>query len=230
MAQLARATGIVLRTQNHAETDRIAVLLTPGEGRLDVLAKGARRLERVSGAALDVSNLVEAIFYRRRGLALLKDVDLKRTFPGIRGEVPRLTAALEGLAWALRLVPKGQPDPSPFQLTLSFLSALDRGASPGPLKLGYQLRLLSAVGHAPHLRGCLRCGREEELTWSPEEGGLLCRVCGGEGKALEPRLIRTMQGLARLPLPALGRLRVDEGLLREIGALLLEFREGQLSR
>ena len=53
MAQLARATGIVLRTQNHAETDRIAVLLTPGEGRLDVLAKGARRLERASGAALD---------------------------------------------------------------------------------------------------------------------------------------------------------------------------------
>jgi len=39
-----------------------------------------------------------------------------------------------------------------------------------------------------------------------------------------------MQGLARLPLPALGRLQVAEALLEEIERLLLEFREVQLSR
>jgi len=230
VAQLSRTTGIVLRTQNYAETDRIAVLLTPDQGRLDVLAKGARRLERTSGAALDVSNLVEVIFYRRRGLALLKDVDLKRTFPAIRREIERLTAALEGLAWALRLVPKGQPDPAPFQLTLTFLSALEEGTPPEQLTLGYQLRLLSLTGHAPHLVGCLGCGREEGLTWSAQRGGFLCRACGGEGETLSPKLIRTMQGLARLPLPALGRLRVDAELLEKMEALLLEFREAQLSR
>lgn len=230
MAQLSRAVGIVLRTQNHAETDRIAVLLTPTQGRLDVLAKGARRLERQSGAALDVSNLVEVIYYRRRGLALLKDVDLRQAFPCIKGELPRLETALAGLAWAMRLVPKGQPDPGPFRLTLAFLESLDRGALPGPLKLGYELRLLSLSGHAPHLEGCLRCGGEEGLTWSPQEGGFLCRACGGEGEPLSPKLVRTLQGLARLPFPALGRLQVDEALLGKMEGLLLEFREAQLSR
>jgi len=230
VAQLSRAVGIVLRTQNHAETDRIAVLLTPDQGRLDVLAKGARRLERVSGAALDVSNLVEVIYYRRRGLALLKDVDLRRAFHRIKGELSRLEAALAGLAWALRLVPKGQPDPTPFRLTCQFLESLERGTPPGPLKVGYLLKLLAASGHAPHLSGCLRCGGEGELTWSPREGGFLCRACGGEGQPLSIKLVHTMQGLARLPLPALGRLQVDEGMLGELERLLLEFREVQLSR
>lgn len=230
MAQLSRAVGIVLRTQNHAETDRIAVLLTPSQGRLDVLAKGARRLGRPGGAALDVSNLVEVIYYRRRGLALLKDVDLRRAFPRIKGELPRLEAALTGLTWALRLVPKGQPDPTPFRLTWQLLEGLETGTPPGPLKVGYLLKLLAVSGHAPHLRGCLRCGGEGELTWSSREGGFLCRACGGKGEPLGIKLVRTMQGLARLPLPALGRLQVAEALLEEIERLLLEFREVQLSR
>lgn len=230
MAQLSRTRGIVLRTQNHADTDRIAVLLTPGEGRLDVLAKGARRPERTSGAALDVTNLVEVIFYRRRGLALVKDVDLVRSFPALRGDLARLSTALEGLSWTARLVPKGQPDPEPFKLALSFLEALERGTQPGTLKVGYLMELVSACGHAPHLSGCVNCGHREGLTWSPARGGLLCRDCGGEGPPLSPKVVRTLQGLACLPLPALGRLKVPEAELEEIEGLLKTYLEAQLAR
>ena len=230
MAQLSRARGLVLRTQDHAETDRIAVLLTPSCGRLDLLAKGARRLDRASGAALDVLNLVDVIFYRRHGLALLRDVDLAGTFPNVRGDLKRLSCALAGLQWALALVPRWMADPNSYRNTLEFLSALERGGPPERLRIGYTLRILSATGHRPHLDGCVQCGSQKDLTWSPARGGFLCTRCGGTGEVLAPKLVHTLQGMARLPLSALGRLQVEEPILKRMDELLHLFREVQLAR
>ena len=230
MAHLSRTRGIVLRLQDYAETDRIAVLLTPDEGRLDVLAKGARRLEKSSGAALDISNLVDLIYYRRSGLALLKEVSLVRSFPGLRADLERLQVALEGLAWPLRLIPKGQPEPTAFRLTWEFLSLLEKGTPPSPLELGYRLQLLAALGHGPHLAGCVSCGREEELTWAPEAGGFLCRDCGGQGEILPLGVVRTLQALARFPLLALGRVQASAPVYAKIRELIDAFARVQLAR
>lgn len=230
MAKLARDWGIVLHTQDHAETDRIAVLLTPAHGRMNVLAKGARRLEQPSGAALDALNLVEAIFYRRAQMNLLREVSLVRTFPKVRADLDRLQAALWGIEWALFLLPLGLPDPRPFRLTLNFLAALETGLPERIVRLAYVLQLLAVQGHQPHLAGCVVCGGEKELTWSPDRGGLFCRACGGTGTSLPPRLWRTMDAFLRLPFFALGRLRTDDDTLTQAEKLLTTFAELQARR
>ncbi len=229
MPELSRDRGVVLRTLDHAETDRIAVLLTP-RGRLDVLAKGARRIERSSGASLDPLHVVEAVYYRRRGLHLLKEAGVVQTFPRVRGDLERATAALKALAWAAELVPRDQPDDRPYRLTLELLGALEEGLAPGVFAVAYTLRLLAVLGHAPHLGGCVRCGKGQDLTWSPERGGLLCRGCGGQGELLSPRLVKVLDALARLPVPALARLRLAEEDLNQGMALLAEFRDAQVGR
>ncbi len=229
MAELARDRGIVLRTQDYAETDRIAVLLT-SRGRLDVLAKGARRLERSTGAALDPLHVVDVIHYRRRGLHLLKEASFVRTFPAVRGDLERATAALKALRWVVDLVPTGAPDDRPYTLTLEFLAALDGGLHPPVFTAAYALRLLSVAGLEPHLAGCVRCARTEDLTWSPEHGGLLCARCGGRGTPVSARLWRSLDALARLPFPALARLKLSDEDLAIGVALLHQFRAAQLGR
>ncbi|MGC9530092.1 MAG: DNA repair protein RecO [Candidatus Bipolaricaulaceae bacterium] len=230
MARLARAQGVVLRTQDYAETDRIAVLLTADSGRVDLLAKGARRIGRAWGAVLEPLNAVAAIYYVRSGLNLVRDVDLVRTFPAIRADLDRLSAALEGVRWAQALVPRDQEFTPAFRLTTAFLDQLEAGGAPRPLRIAYALRLLAAAGHGPHLAGCVRCGRQQDLHWSPEEGGLLCARCGGEGERLSPQVVRTLQALAHLPLPALARLRAPQQTLDRLDVLLPAFREVQLAR
>jgi len=229
VAELARDRGIVLRTQDHAETDRIAVLLTP-RGRLDVLAKGARRLERSTGAVLDPLHVVDVIHYRRRGLHLLKEASLVRTFPGVRTDLERATAALKALRWVIDLVPPGAPDDRPYTLTVEFLAALDQGLPPPVFTVAYTLRLLAAVGLGPHLSGCVRCAGTQGLTWNPERGGLVCTRCGGGEAPVSARLWRSLDALARLPLPALARLRLPDADLAAGIALLHRFRVAQLGR
>ncbi len=231
MPELVRDKALVLRTQDHAETDRIVSALSEGRGRLELLVKGARRLERPFGAVLDILNLAEIIYYRRRsGLHLLREATLLQDFPRIREDLARLEAALLLLRWAWELVPREVPDPRPFRLTQSFLLALGESPAPQTLLAAYRLRLLSLLGYRPALQGCVACGKAEDLFWVPERGGLLCRACGGEGLAVPPRLQKAMDGLLRLPLAALLRLRLAPADLAEIERLTLAFREVQLAR
>lgn len=231
MPELVRDKGLVLRLQDHAETDRLVSLLTENRGKLELIVKGARRVERPFGAVLDVLNLVEVIYYRRRsGLHLLREANLLRDFPGIRQHLERLEAALLALRWAWELVPREVPDPRPFRLTLSFLCAFEKSSVPEVLLAAYRLRLLSVLGYQPALKGCVSCGQEGQLFWVPERGGLVCGNCGGAGPEVPPRLRKTMDGLLRLPLAALLRLRLPPPDLEEIERLTLAFREVQVAR
>lgn len=231
MAELVRDRGLVLHTQDHAETDRIVSLLTESHGQVEILAKGARRLEKTWGAALDLLNLAEVIYYRRRsGLHLLREASLLRRFSQLSQDLARLEAGLTLARWARELVPKEAPDPRPFRLSLSFLFALDAGGPAEILLRAYQLRLLALLGYRPALHGCVACGKTEELVWSPDRGGLLCRSCGGEGEEVPARVWRTMDALLRLPLAALTRLRLPPEDLSHIDAMLSAFRAAQLAR
>ncbi len=231
MAELVRDRGLVLHTQDHAETDRIVSLLTEGHGQVEILVKGARRLEKTWGATLDLLNLAELIYYRRRtGLHLLREASVLQTFPEIKKDLARLETSLALAQWARDLIPRDVPDPRAFRLTLRFLLALESGAAPEVLHRAYCLRLLALLGYRPVLQGCLSCGKKEDLTWSTERGGLLCRGCGGEGVEVPPRVWRAMEAMLRLPLTALSRLQVPQADLTAMDALIQRFRETQVAR
>lgn len=50
--------ALVLRTRDHGEKDRWITLLTPEDGRIDVLAKGVRSLTSKRSSALQAGNLI----------------------------------------------------------------------------------------------------------------------------------------------------------------------------
>jgi len=220
----------VLAARDVAETDRIVTVLTLGHGKIAILAKGARRLTHSSGAILDLLNRVQVIYYERAGLQLLREASLVHGFPGLRGDLDRLETALGGAALVAKLLPERQANPVAFKLLLQYLAGLEQGISPKVLGLLFHLKILGVAGFRPHLSGCVGCGAREDLTWSPERGGLLCRACGGSGVEVPPRVWRTLEGLQRLPLRAAGRLQIGNSTVAEAKALLEEFAEWQLER
>lgn len=230
MPKLARDEGVVLAARDFAETDRIITLLTPGNGRLPILAKGARRITSTSGATLDLLNRVEVIYYKRQGLRLLREASLLEHFPSLREDLERLEAGLAAATLSSRLVPEAQENPGPYAVLTGFLRDLAQGLPPGPGWLAYVLKMLRALGHAPHLAGCVKCGAEESLTWSPERGGLLCRRCGGSGEDLPVPLWRSLAALERLPLAHSARVRMLGQHVSQGRDLLDAFTDYQMRR
>ncbi len=222
MAKLRRDRGIVLTARDVQETDRLIQVLSEREGKIAILVKRARRMESPYGAILEPTNYVELIYYVRDGPYLLKEASLVRLFSQLRGDAAALEAALMGLAFTAEHLPEGNPEPEVLRLVREFLLELERGLSPRVGLLAFELKLLSLAGHGPHLTGCVRCGGEEGLTWSPDEG-LICRTCGGKGNEVPPSLWRGMRMLTRLPLRATGRVKVVKEDLEVALKLLRQF-------
>ncbi|MFO8033783.1 MAG: DNA repair protein RecO [Candidatus Bipolaricaulota bacterium] len=231
MATLDRDEGVVLRMRDYAETDRILTVLTPGHGKLFVLAKGARRATSRFGGALDLANRLQIVYYvRRKGLHLVREVTLLESFPALREDLSRLEAALWGLGLADWVLPAETPDASSYARVRAYLGALAGGLDPALGQVAFSLQLLVVAGHRPRLEGCLACGRQEELTWHPERGGLLCRACGGGGAEVPPKVWKSMSALTRFPLARAGRLRLDQSTLSHIMGLVEGFWRHQLQR
>lgn len=224
MAKLRRTRGIVLTTRDVQETDRLALVLSEKEGKVSLLVKRARRLESPYGAIFEPTNKVEFIYYVRDGPYLLKEGSLLQLFPRLRRDQKKLETALEGLAMVSQLLPERNPEPRVFRLAEGFLQGLDGGLDPGLAFISFELKLFSLLGHGPYLEGCVRCGSQESLTWSPGEG-LLCRGCGGKGEVVPANIWRGMRMLSSLPLGASGVLRLTESEKEWVKGLLEEFRQ-----
>lgn len=223
MARLRRTRGIVLVALDTQETDRLVLVLSEKEGKIALLIKRARRMESPYGAIFEPTNNVEFIYYVRDGPYLLKEGALLGIFPRLRRDPKRLEAALEGLAMVASLLPERNPEPQVLSLVRGFLQALEEGVDPGRGLLSFELKVLAALGHGPHLAGCVRCGATEGLTWSPNEG-LRCRDCGGSGEEISANIWRGMKILLQLPLGSAGKLRLTTKELEIARGLLKGFR------
>ena len=218
---LARATGFVLKTQDYRETSRIITLFSVEFGKIALLAKGARRMESKFGAALDLLNHLEVVFYESKGLKLLKEAHLIRAFTKLKQDYERLDAgmrAAHGLLFSLR---DGQRDRRIFRLFEELLTELeDSEADPALLLMGFKLKLVDLLGFGPELERCAVCReslRGVRAIWlAPRAGGLVCERCRQEEDILlDRRLARSWRLILRLPLGKLTRLALARELVKE---------------
>jgi DNA repair protein RecO (recombination protein O) len=194
-----KLTGVVLRTVDYGESDRVVALLTAERGKVSAFARGARASRRRFGGALEPFTLVRAEARTRAGAELLTllSVDVERAFASIRGDLARIACAGYACELARELVRDHEPHPELLALLVAYLGRLDAGpARPAALR-AFELGALGAAGFMPRLDACARCGGPlagERLRFDAAQGGALCEGC-------EPS---ASPGAARLSARALG--------------------------
>jgi len=90
--------GIILKRRNFSETDRILTILTKEKGRITCIAKGVRRINSKSRAALETGNFVKIFFIKTKGMPILtqsKIIDACTLARTDLGKIRRLTQYLE---------------------------------------------------------------------------------------------------------------------------------------
>jgi DNA repair protein RecO (recombination protein O) len=178
-ARVYAARAIVLRRTNLGETDKIVTLLTRERGKLNAVAKGARRPSSRLAGATELFGLCHVLLACGRSLDVLTQVDVREAFASLRGNLNRIAAASYLCELADHFTEERHPNAEVFDLLLAGLyvvSALDDMAL---VVAGYTLQLLAASGYAPELEACARCRKEDEAfrAFSPALGGVVCRAC-----------------------------------------------------
>lgn len=144
---IVNAHGVVLARRPLGEYDRMATLYTEDLGKMNVrfvgVARSASKLKALAEPAawgeyrLHVSPRADA--------AKCVGGQIVATFPGVRGDLPRVTAALYCCELLDKLTAERAPGPEKFRLLVSTLAALE--ATPSRwLTLSFGLRLAEMAG------------------------------------------------------------------------------------
>lgn len=184
---LYRDEGVVLRTQQLGEADRIVTLLTRRTGRIRAVAKGVRRTKSRFGARLEPFTHVEAQLYPGRSLDVVTQAEAVASYGSrLAADYVRYTAGAAMLETAERLTAEErQPAPRQFLLLVGGMRTL-AGADHEPSLVldAFLLRSMAVAGYAPALESCVHCGAPgPHRAFAVSAGGLVCSRCRPHGAA-----------------------------------------------
>jgi DNA repair protein RecO (recombination protein O) len=176
--------GIVLRRKDSGESDRRLTLLTKEFGKIDVVAKGARKpSSRLSGSTEPFSVAVFCLATRagagQRRNSFLTQAQPSTGFRGLRADYDRLCLALALIELFAVVLPFEEPNAEAYDLLFASLQSLERHSKPAAALVWAEVALLEISGFSPQFLNCVECGDEGrggEGALSPEAGGFLCPV------------------------------------------------------
>lgn len=203
--------AIVVGSADFGDADRIVRLLTPEQGRVSALARGARRSTKRFGGALDLGNRIDAALRPGSGsLSHLDEASLVDGRLGARADLGRLTLLLYACELCAALAREHHPEPRLFGLldTASLLLAALTGPPGDLFRLALEAKALTFAGVGPALDRCGVCEGplEDPMVWSPTGGGALHLRChAGEAQRVSVDWLLAVSDGRRAPL----RDRVD---------------------
>jgi DNA repair protein RecO (recombination protein O) len=212
-----RTRGLVLRTFDQGESDRVVRLYTESQGRVGAIAKGARRSKRRFPGTLEILSLVDVrlVDPPRAQLMRLESAKLVSGFEGITESIARYAIACRFLELLDRLTPEREAHPELFHFAVGLLEVL-REAEPDRLLAVLVLaKTLARLGYRPQLVRCAVCGDDlpadsARVAFLPAHGGSVCSRCAGpEESAVPVRLLRALEAGLRQPLRARAELGLD---------------------
>ena len=200
-----RHEAVVVGHRDYRESDRIVLLLTPGRGRVDALARGARKSRRRFAGALDVGNHLAIMVKRGRGtLDFLESADLIDARLHLRSDLDRITLATFACELCSRPARADHPEPKLFgllQTALVVLDAMDGAPAPG-FRAGLSTKAATFTGLRPHLVDCAVCGEPatDAMGWRPLAGGAVHRECDPAAPLVDLAWLRAVEQARRTPL------------------------------
>jgi DNA repair protein RecO (recombination protein O) len=204
---IEKTEALVLRTTDYSNTSLIVSLYTRDFGRVEVMAKGARRETSPYHAVLDLANRVQAVFYRHTHgqIHTLSECTLMDDYHGLRGELFRFYAGSHVLELLSGLTPAEDPNPELFELAATGLEALSSGPEPADSLVVFQTDLLRMLGYLPVFFACASCGNDilsaKRVIFSPVKGGALCGNCArgiSDGFGIAGKLLNKLKDLSDL--------------------------------
>lgn len=182
-----KTRAIVLRMAPYSKTSRVVTWLTPEEGKIATLIKGALRPRSLFLGQYDLFYTCELLYYHRErnGLHIAKECSPLKTRPGLRSDWCSAACASYACDMLSRVSYRGSHQPELYELAEVALDSLAVRTSGPQFVFWFELRLTHLLGLAPRLTHCARCKTTlpagTNLLLSFSHGGLLCRNCAPLG-------------------------------------------------
>lgn len=141
-------TGYIIRRTNFSEADRFITILTEHHGKIDVLAKGVRKLSSKRAAQLELLNKIsfQAVGKVQSGRVVLADTRLIESHTDLKKTLENLKILFTMCELISVLCPAYQKHEEVFALVEKTLSGMETYSHAFSLQ-SFQIKLLSVLGY-----------------------------------------------------------------------------------
>ena len=239
---------LVLRRKDVADADRVLTVLTPGEGKLELLAKGVRKTTSRKSGHLEPYTHAHVMVAQARTWDIITEATTVEAFRHLRDNLDAIGCAAylcelldcfsedgdeNRLLWDLALFALRTLDDEAqaANLAAQIAGAGDAGGElpPSNLLRWFDLQLLSVAGFQPQLFNCLGCDADLEPVlnfFSLAEGGVFCPRCGplrNDVEPIDPDTLKVLRYLQSQPWQTVQRLQLRPSLARTADTLRLRY-------
>ncbi|WP_276355977.1 DNA repair protein RecO [Cohnella caldifontis] len=217
---LYRVEGIVIRSTDYGEGNKIVNLLTESAGKQGVVIRGARKPKSRYGALAQLFTYGEYSYYKSGSLGTLNSGEVIEPFRALREGLELPAYASYAAELTDRAVGEEEAGAFLFRQLKGCLAALAEGKDPSVILRIYEMKIVGAAGYLPVLDECANCGRTEgEFRFGALAGGALCPNCRHRDPAaleLEEAVWKLLRLFVRLDLSRLGSISVKESSKRQL--------------
>ncbi|MGF7185502.1 DNA repair protein RecO (recombination protein O) [Desulfitispora alkaliphila] len=220
MTKLYKTDALVLYSVKYGETDAILTILSPDKGKIQAIAKGARKIKSRMRGPTQPFVYGSFMLYLGKSLHTVTQCEYKEPFAGLREDYHKYAMAsyVSELAKSALLEGDSQVQ-GIFTLTLKALYALEAEANEIYLRY-YELNLLRELGYELALEECGNCGKElGKITggFSVEAGGMICSDCKDKGELnVSPPTLAIMRQLMLMDILKVKRLKFTKAVASEL--------------
>lgn len=193
--------AVVLRTRPVRESDLVVILLSPRQGKLETIARGARKSRRRFPGGLPVGARGEAGFSQGRGsLLTLESFAMSADHSGLGRDLTAFAYVAYMCELTDQLVEGTHPDPRAFAALCEGIEVALEGSPPPLLLRRFELTLLDCLGLSPTFGHCCVCGSalDEDagsVAYDAGRGGALCPRHAGGAKRVDPAILSACAAL-----------------------------------
>lgn len=219
-------TGIILSRENIGEKDRLVTFLTKERGRLRAVARGSRKISSKMAGNLEPFNLVRCWLHIGKTFDIVKNVELKRTFPNVIRDIDTYMTAIKMVEFIQTIVQENDKSEDIFKLLLGVLVALDRSDNLDSIKIFFWINVLILTGYRMRLDRCI-CGREDVKYFSPSMGGVVCLDCminTNDAMVISKSALDTLRTYEKMRLSSAINNKIDTLLMGELEEIIDNFR------
>ncbi len=209
---LEKCEGIIIRTTNYGETNKIVTLYTREWGKVGVMARGAKKPNSRLAAVTQLFTYGYFLVQKSSGLGGLQQGEIISSMRSIREDIFLTAYASYIVDLTDKSIDDRKPNPFLFELVYQTLNLINEGYDAEIIVNIFEMKMLNTLGLYPVLNQCSICGHTEgHFSFSIREGGLICHRCLEKDPyhlKISPSAVKLLRLFYYLDLARLGNVSV----------------------
>ena len=228
--------AVIIKKTKLKEADLIFTLYTPHLGKIQAFAKSVRKTRSKMAGHLELLTHSQVSLARGRNLDTIIGSQTISSFLPLKSDLWLTSCGLYILELVNQFTADNVENLSLFQLLLATMEQLCRTNNHDLTLRYFELHLLDESGYRPQLHRCVSCQKPLEPvnnSFSPAAGSMLCPECAAShpsGQPLSVNALKVLRLLQDSDYSTVDRLKIDEGLARELERVLAGYLKHLLER